>query len=473
MPYPSGSTLLVALQNGASPNTGPFDIYINSLSSSTNLIANDVSKATLSGSGYTFVTPLETFRVWAKSDSTITTADVAILGEVPGYNGSVRVTASYDMSLNGTNTTASVFLDCGYGLTSAGTIPAALNACPSTTGIGTGSINKTRNTLVVLKENETGSNLIKFFANSNPTSDYYYFIPSLTAAGGASTINICADLSSGDYQTVTTNSINVYPTASVSITSRTSLTGLFGFNDSFTYTQLKVNGNTIFSGSLDFDGDTYASQIFTVGVPGNALVEVTSSLIPQSAMGGQPYAATLQNNYYLTYKTDYNNSFITSSTTTNDTFTTSSSPLVQQYSLYSVPGGVYNLQNTGSLVGDPATANLVFSSYNGGLFTFNLSQVIPSTAITISAANVKGYTDVGCSSLDVDDNLGSNITIPGGTTAGQAMGYNPLDCTIYSYKKVNAIIVNGQSRSNGQTLTVGGTTVTVVINFTACNYYPC
>ena len=116
MPYPSGSTLLVALQNGASPNTGPFDIYINDLSSSTNLIANDISKATLSGSGYTFVTPLETFRVWAKSDSTITNADVAIVGEVPGLTKTFNITGSYDSSLNVGQLAAVVFCDAGYGM---------------------------------------------------------------------------------------------------------------------------------------------------------------------------------------------------------------------------------------------------------------------------------------------------------------------------------------------------------------------
>lgn len=277
MSYPSGSTLLVALQNGASPNTGPFDIYINDLSSSSNLIANDVSKATLSGSGYTFITPLETFRVWAKSDSTITNADVAIVGEVPGFNKTISITGSYDSSLNVGQLTSDVFLDNGYGLQIAGNIPSNLNTCPSIIGLGTGSINSSRNTLVVVKTNESSSNYVKFFPNGAASSVYYYNIPCSSSSGTNETsLNICVDLAGGSYQTVATNSINVYPsTTEILYLNRPAnfLNSAPYGNDNSTLL-IRVNGTLIYSGS--------AAGTQSISSPGNALVEVTSSIMQSS-----------------------------------------------------------------------------------------------------------------------------------------------------------------------------------------------
>jgi hypothetical protein len=274
MSYPSGSTLLVVLQNGASPNTGPFDIYINDLSSSTNLIANDVSKATLSGSGYTFVTPLETFRVWAKSDSTITNADVAIVGEVPGLTKTFNITGSYDSSLSVGQLTADVFCDAGYGMQIGGNIPSNLNTCPSTVGIGTASISPLRNTLITVKTNESSSNYIKFFPNGAATSVYYYHVPCSSSSGTNETsLNICVDLAGNVYQTVATNSINVYPSSSELLTMNRPANFLnsapYG-NDNSTLL-IKVNGSLVYSGSSEVTN-------FSLNSPGNAIVEVTSSI---------------------------------------------------------------------------------------------------------------------------------------------------------------------------------------------------
>jgi hypothetical protein len=278
MSYPSGSTLLVALQNGASPNTGPFDIYINDLSSSTNLIANDVSKATLSGSGYTFVTPLETFRVWAKSDSTITNADVAILSEVPGLTKIFNITGSYDSSLNVGQLTADVFCDAGYGMQIAGNIPSNLNTCPSTTGIGTSSISPLRNTLVTVKTNESSSNYVKFFPNGAATSVYFYHVPCVSSSGTNETsLNICVDLAGNTYQTVATNSINVYPSTaqSVNMVRQANFLGSAPYGNDNTTLLIRVNGSLVYSGSSAVMG-------FSLNSPGNALVEVTSSIMQTS-----------------------------------------------------------------------------------------------------------------------------------------------------------------------------------------------
>jgi hypothetical protein len=345
MSFPSGSTLKVLLLNGASPNTGPFDLYVNSITASSGiLIANDVSKATLSGSGYEFITPIETYQVWAKSDSTITNADVFILGNIPGVNGSVSVTGSYEESLTAGQVTASVFFDNGYGLQNSGTIPSAFNVCPSTVGIGTASINNIYNTLVVLKTHETSSEYIIFFENNGLTSGYFYHLPSsasVSAFKAVNTLNICVDLSSGNYQTVPTNSINVYPTASIITTSQK----LGDANAYELWIQLKANGVLIYSGSSTGTG-------FNSGVPGNAIVEYTAS-IPQisSWTSGNAFTSSLQVQNLLRYNSPeyaldpmvnlFQNVILSSSISEN----------TLQYSFPAIPGGYYELDADGNVSG--------------------------------------------------------------------------------------------------------------------------
>ena len=356
MSFPSGSTLKVLLLNGASPNTGPFDLYVNSITASSGiLIANDVSKATLSGSGYEFITPIETYQVWAKSDSTITNADVFILGNIPGVNGSVSVTGSYEESLTAGQVTASVFFDNGYGLQNSGTIPSAFNVCPSTVGIGTASINNIYNTLVVLKTHETSSEYIRFFANNGSTSGYFYHLPSsasVSAFKAVNTLNICVDLSSGNYQTVPTNSINVYPTASVYV----SLDKSANDSDYFeAWVIVKANGNTVYSSSAEYDpfNPTF------IGVPGDALVEVTAS-IPQLPgwTSGDNFSSSLALQNRLRYNSpeypldpsiNLLQNVLLSGPTSNNTL---------QYSFPAVPGGYYEATNNATI----SNMNFAFSA---------------------------------------------------------------------------------------------------------------
>lgn len=363
MSFPSGSTIKVILQNGASPNTGPFDIWVNSLTASDGgfLIANDVSKSILSGSGYEFTTPIETFSVLAKSDSSCQTIDIVSIPDIPGTTNAVRVTGSYDDSLTPGLVTASVFFDNGYGLERVGTIPSALNTCPSTTGIGTGSVNNTLDTLVVLKTNETGSQYIKFFANNGSTSNYFYYIPasaSVAAFKSVTSLNLCVDLSSGNYQTAATNSIDLYPTASVVTTS----TKLGDANVYDLWVQLKANGVPIYSGSATGTG-------FNGGVPGGALIEYTAS-IPQisSWTAGNIFTSSLQVQNLLRYNSPeyaldpminlFQNVILSSSTSVN----------TLQYSFQAIPGGYYELDADGNVDG----VNYAYSSSlcNGATSSF-------------------------------------------------------------------------------------------------------
>jgi len=359
MSYPSGSTLLVALQNGASPNTGPFDIYINDLSSSSNLIANDVSKATLSGSGYTFVTPLETFRVWAKSDSTITNADVAILGEVPGLTKSFSITGSYESSVNSVVLPSEVFCDSGYGMQMAGIIPTNLNTCPSTTGIGTASISPLRNTLVTVKFNETGSSLVKFFPNGAANSVYFYHVPCVSSSGTNETsLNVCVDMTSNFPITTPTNSVNVYPstTQSVSMVRQANFLGAAPYGNDNTTLLIRVNGSLVYSGSSEV-------MSLPLNTPPNALVEVTSSimqtsLINQIGVRGNfvtnslSVALTTPDGLYFAdvVSSKFSTEILSGSTDRNDVAT----------SFIALPGASYAVSAT-------QTGNLIYSYlFNGG-----------------------------------------------------------------------------------------------------------
>jgi hypothetical protein len=333
--YTSGSSLVVLLENGASPNTGPFDIYINSISSSGNLIANDVSKTTLSSSGYTFTAPVEVFAVWVKSDGSITNADVAILGEIPGYNTFVSMTGSYNGSLTPGLGTVDAFIDNGYGLQNAGIIHEYLNTCPSTFGTGTGSINSSFNTLVVVKSNETGSNLVKFFADGAATSNYFYHIPAYSSSGvNANDVDICVDLSAGNYQVTASNTVNLYPSASIRPILSPFNTG--GSNsDVNSWFILKSNGVAVYSGSVSGTGSFF-------GIPGNSFIEITSSILqPFSWTLGNTTVTTNSIDLKWTYTSEYINNQVIVQTQTQNLTTATDKNLVY-YSFYAVPGSEYN-----------------------------------------------------------------------------------------------------------------------------------
>lgn len=408
--FPSGSTLKVLLLNGAAPNTGPFDLYINSISSSGNLIANDVPKATLSGSGYEFVTPLETTQVWAKSDGTITNADVYSLGSVPGANLLVTIDGAYDSSLTVSAITASVFLDNGYGLQSAGTIPSALNTCPATTAVGLAFVNSVYNTLVVVKDNESGSNYIKFFADGAATSDYYYHLPGSPI--NANDVSICVDLSGNSYQTVATNSINVYPTSSITITPFNYYSPI----DVESWIIVKSNGVVVASSSYS-DQNLYTTSF---SVPGNAYIEVTSSAVLSS--GNNAYTCSFVDIAKLTYSPLYSSFNVVGQN--NAGWVSPSSSASDFYSLYALPGGVYDI--------------IPSSSFGSGVFVgkYPFSTSLLSCGATGPLANIFLNTTDYAIYVSNGNTLQNGMTIFGSielTTwaGGSGQLYDPNNTTIF------------------------------------------
>jgi hypothetical protein len=135
-------------------------------------------------------------------------------------------------------------------------------------------------------------------------------------------------------------------------------------------------------------------------------------------------------------------------------------------------GTTFNL--TTQRLPDPATATLTFTNYQAGSFLFTLSSRIYSTSISISGASVSGFPNGTCTLPVVESDSASSIVVinPGFTTATQP-GSTPMSCSTLRYKRVNSISVNGLSRTDGQTITIGKTLVTITIDNTTCTLYPC
>ena len=135
-------------------------------------------------------------------------------------------------------------------------------------------------------------------------------------------------------------------------------------------------------------------------------------------------------------------------------------------------GTTFNL--TTQRLPDPATATLTFTNYQAGSFLFTLSSRIYSTSISISGASVNGFANSTCTLPVFETDSAPSVVVinPGFTTATQP-GSTSMTCSILRYKRVNSISINGLPRTDGQTMTIGKTLVTIVIDNTTCNNYPC
>jgi hypothetical protein len=117
----------------------------------------------------------------------------------------------------------------------------------------------------------------------------------------------------------------------------------------------------------------------------------------------------------------------------------------------------------------PDVAILSFDEYYGGTFRFELNRSVDNN-IVVSAANVTGSIIPGCVLADETDTLSGPLTITAGSIIGIKAGVTPLGLTITTYKKINSIVVNGLTKTNGDTFTSGTTLITVSIG--GCTTYP-
>jgi hypothetical protein len=124
------------------------------------------------------------------------------------------------------------------------------------------------------------------------------------------------------------------------------------------------------------------------------------------------------------------------------------------------------------VAGDPATSTLTFSytdnSPSPGNFLFYLSNAIPSTNITITSTFIYGYPDFNsCVNGDHSGDTNSPATTPvipsGSLSSGNVPSTNAYFITpaVGAYKFLGNVYVNGIEVSDGQTITIGGTQLTI------------
>lgn len=112
---------------------------------------------------------------------------------------------------------------------------------------------------------------------------------------------------------------------------------------------------------------------------------------------------------------------------------------------------------------DPVSATL-FVKYEADTFYADITDAIYSTSITISAATlgVVGYEDGSCSNLSGEsDSSPNNLVITAGTTSASQLGNFGFSPTSQYYKFNGMLNVNGTNRYDGETFTIGATSVTL------------
>ena len=130
---------------------------------------------------------------------------------------------------------------------------------------------------------------------------------------------------------------------------------------------------------------------------------------------------------------------------------------------------------TTTTIANPEFSYLVFDNYESGIFTFTLSSPIYSTAITITSAGVNGFAAADCSGeYNQFDNIGvTSLIINAGANTGSVLGNTPMTPASLSWVRIDSIFIDGYGEfGNGDTLTIDGTLVTVVIS-NVCSLYVC
>jgi hypothetical protein len=128
---------------------------------------------------------------------------------------------------------------------------------------------------------------------------------------------------------------------------------------------------------------------------------------------------------------------------------------------------------TTTTIPNPATSILSFT-YSAGIFTFTLSNAIPSTSITILTATVNGSIDsVACAANTVIQTDGSSLVISAGATTNFVSGDTLMNCDVTYWKRGSSVSISGYgSFTDGQVVTIAGTAVTISIPST-CVAYVC
>ena len=124
---------------------------------------------------------------------------------------------------------------------------------------------------------------------------------------------------------------------------------------------------------------------------------------------------------------------------------------------------------------DPSTATLSIG-YTSDSFFATLSEAIPSTTITIdtSGLSVTGFIDGSCSSFSGETDFASaDLVIAAGNTNDTEAGNFGFSFITTYYHFNSFLTINGNTVNDGDTITIGGTQVTVSFpqNGVTCDPY--
>lgn len=112
---------------------------------------------------------------------------------------------------------------------------------------------------------------------------------------------------------------------------------------------------------------------------------------------------------------------------------------------------------------DPATS-ILNVKYEADTFSAELSDAIYTTNITISqvSLDVIGYENCALNQLSGEsDTAMGNLTVNTGETSGTVSGNFGMTTNTIEYKFTGNLTVNGVSRYDGETFTIGNTSVTL------------
>jgi hypothetical protein len=140
----------------------------------------------------------------------------------------------------------------------------------------------------------------------------------------------------------------------------------------------------------------------------------------------------------------------------------------------------YTVTGNGSITStsfkNPVSSTLTYSSYDSGVgFHFTLSSAIPSKSFLVDAS-ARGYGSSLCGRTPLQTATGTTVFNAGATTA---TGLGNLDFCLVStyYNRGTSVTVTisgnpGVSLTNGQTITIDGTVVTLALS-SNCNLSIC
>ena len=132
---------------------------------------------------------------------------------------------------------------------------------------------------------------------------------------------------------------------------------------------------------------------------------------------------------------------------------------------------------------NPQETTLTFTSYEGGVypkskFTFFLSNILPIDTLTITSAGIDAYEELNCNSISssaTDFMAEPAVIIAGGNTAtakGTGLNCSNPSAPVSKYRRGSSFQVNGTTVNNGNTITIGGVPILIVIN-SSCSDLTC